>query len=155
MKKLRTFDLLSVYNKRKHCESALQSSGYDPKRLPRTADPEYGHSQLDGSGEADAQAYDAQINALIDDGGMPPSFGAPPSSSGATSASLSGGFSFPCSAAPPSAKAMPRTSTSATRPCPAEARRTGKQDEETSGCLSNDAYAFQQLVSFVSTDFTA
>ena len=121
MKKLKDFDLLSFYNKRKLCESALQSLGYDPKRLPRTADPGYGHSQLDSSGEADAQAYDAQINALMD-GGMPPLSGAPPSSSGATSASLSGGFGFPCSAAPPSAKAMPRTSTSVTRPCPAAAQ---------------------------------
>ena len=101
VKKLQTFDLLSFYNKRKLCESASQSLGYDPKRLPRTADPEYGHSQLDGSGDADAQAYDAQINALMD-GGMPPLSG--PSSSSATSASLSGGLSFPCSAAPPSAK---------------------------------------------------
>ena len=123
LQKLQTFDLLSFYNKRKLCESALQSFGfgYDPKRLPRTADPEYGHSQLDSSGEADAQAYDAQINALMD-GGMPPLSGAPPSFSGVTSASLSGGFSFPCSAAPPSAKAMPRTSTSVTRPCPATAQ---------------------------------
>ena len=121
LQKLQTFDLLSFYNKRKLCESALQSLGYDPKRLPRTADPEYGHSQLDSSGEADAQAYDAQINALID-GGVLPLSGAPPLSSGATSASLSGGFSFACSAAPPSAKEMPRTSTSVTRPCPAAAQ---------------------------------
>ena len=77
LQKLQTFDLLSYYNKRKLCESALQSLGYDPKRLPRAADP----SQLDSSGEADAQAYDAQINALMD-GGMPPLSGAPPSSSG-------------------------------------------------------------------------
>ena len=91
------------------------------KRLPRTADPEYGHSQLDGSGEADAQAYDAQTKALID-GGAPPLSGARPSFSDATSASLSGGFGLPCSAAPPSAKSMPRTSTSVTRPCPAAAQ---------------------------------
>ena len=38
------------------------------KGIPRTADPGYGHSQLDNSGEADAQAYDAQINALMDGG---------------------------------------------------------------------------------------
>ena len=71
VKKLQDFDLLSFYNKRTLCESALQSLGYDPKRLPRKADPGYGHSQLDSSGEADAQAYDAQINALMD-GGTPP-----------------------------------------------------------------------------------
>ena len=117
VKKLQDFDLLSFYNKRKLCESALQSLGYDPKRLPRTADPGYGHSQLDSSGDADDQAYHAQINALMD-GALPPLFGAPPSSSSATSTGLSGGFGFPCSAAPPSAKAMPRTSTSVTRPCP-------------------------------------
>ena len=121
MKKLRTFDLLSFYNKRKLCEFALLSLGYDPKRLPRTADPEYGHSQIDESGDSEAQACDAQINALMD-GGMPPLSGALPSSSGATSASLSGGFSLPCSAAPPSAKAVPRTSTSVTRPCPTSAQ---------------------------------
>ena len=76
VKKLQDFDLLSFYNKHKLCESALQSLGYDPKRLPRTADPGYGHSQLDSSGDADAEAYDAQINALMD-GTLPPSLGAP------------------------------------------------------------------------------
>ena len=91
MKKLQDFDLLSYYNKRKLCESALQSLGYDPKRLPRTADPGYGHSQLDTSGDADDKAYDAQINALMD-GDRPPSLGAPPLSSGTTSKGLSGGF---------------------------------------------------------------
>ena len=104
---------------------------YDPKRLPRTADPGYGLSQLDSSGDADAQACDAQINALMDRA-LPPSLGAPPSSSGATSKGLSGGFGFPCSAAPPSAKAMPRTSTSVTRPCPTSTQGGQvKQDEET------------------------
>ena len=117
VKKLQDFDLLTHYNKRKLCESALQSLGYDPKRIPCTADPGYGHSQLDTSGEADAQDYDAQINALMD-GCLPPSLGAPPSSSGTTSTGLSGGFGFPCSAAPPTAKAMPKSSTSTTRPCP-------------------------------------
>ena len=63
------------------------------------------------------RTYDAQTNALMH-GGMPPFSGALPSSSGATSAGLSGGFSVPRSAAPPSAKATPRTSTSVTRPCP-------------------------------------
>ena len=51
LQKLQTFDLLSFYIKRTLCESALQSLGYDPKRLPRMADPEYGHSQVDSSGE--------------------------------------------------------------------------------------------------------
>ena len=118
VKKLQDFDLLTHYNKRKLCESALQSLGYDPKRIPCTADPGYGHSQLDTSGEADAQDYDAQINALMDGCLPPPSLGAPPSSSGTTSTGLSGGFGFPCSAAPPTAKAMPNSSTSTTRPCP-------------------------------------
>ena len=160
MKKLRNFDLLSFYNKRKLCESALQSLGYHHKRLPRTADPDYGHSLLDSSEDADAQAYDAQINALMD-GGTPLLSGTPPSSSGATSASLSGGYSS-CSAAPPSAKAMPRTSTSVTRPCPTPAQ--GEQANEMretegchAGCLSDDAYALQlqQLVSSVPANFTA
>ena len=115
VKKLQDFDLLTHYNKRKLCESALQSLGYDPKRIPCTADPGYGHSQLDTSGEADAQDYDAQINALME-GRTPPSLR--PSSSGATSSGLSGGFGSPCSAATPTAKAMPRSSTATTRPCP-------------------------------------
>ena len=68
VKKLKDFDLLTHYNKRRLCESALQSLGYDPKRIPVTADPGYGHSQLDTSGDADAQDYDAQINALMDGG---------------------------------------------------------------------------------------
>ena len=113
MKKLQDFDLLTHYNKRKLCESALHSLGYDPKRIPRTADPGYGHAQLDTSGEADAQDY-AQINALMD-GHLPPSLG--PSSSGTPSAGLSGGFGFPGSSVPPTAKAMPKSS-STTRPCP-------------------------------------
>ena len=115
VKKLQDFDLLTHYNKRKLCESALQSLGYDPKRIPCTADPGYGHSQLDTSGEADAQDYDAQINTLMD-GHLPPSLG--PSSSGASSTGLSGGFGFSSSAASPTAKSMPKSSTSTTRPCP-------------------------------------
>ena len=117
LKKLREFDLLSHYKKRQLCESALQSLEYDPKRIPIVADPGYGHSQLDTSGEADAQDYDAQINALMD-GGVPPSFRATPSSSGTSSSSLSGGFGFSSGAAPPTAKAMPRSSTATTCPCP-------------------------------------
>ena len=113
VKKLRDFDLLTHYNKRKLCESALQSLGYDPKRIPCTADVGYAHSQLDTSGEADAQDYDAQINALMD-GHLPPSLG--PSSSGTSSTGLSGGCGFSSSAATPTAK--PKSSTSTTRPCP-------------------------------------
>ena len=56
------------------------------------------------------------------DGRLPLSFGAPPSSSSATSASLSGGYISSLSAASPSAKSMPRTSTSVTRPCPTSAQ---------------------------------
>ena len=92
-------------------ESALQSLGYGPKHIPHTADPGYGHVQLDTSGESDAQDYDAQISALME-GRTPPSLG--PSSSGATSSGLSGGFGF----SSPTAKAMPKFSTSTTRPCP-------------------------------------
>ena len=50
-----------------------------------------------------------------------PAIGAPkfgPSSSGATSSGLSGGSAFPSTAASPAAKAMPKSSTSTTRPCP-------------------------------------
>ena len=116
MKKLRDFDLLTHYRKRQLGESALQSLGYDPRRIPCTADPGYGHSQLDTSGEADAQDYDAQISALME-GRLPPSLG--PSSSGAAPSGLSGGFGFPSSAATPTAKTMPKSSsTSTTRPCP-------------------------------------
>ena len=116
VKELKDFDLLTHYKKRQLCESALQSLGYDPKRIPYTADPGYGHSQLDESGEADAQDYDAQISALME-GRLPPSLG--PSSSGAAPSGLSGGHGFPSSAAPPTAKAMPKSSsTSTTRPCP-------------------------------------
>ena len=43
-------------------------------KIPITADPNYGHVQLDSSGAADAEDYDAQINALMD-GKVPPSFG--------------------------------------------------------------------------------
>ena len=115
VKKLQDFDLLMHYNKRKLCESALHSLGYDPKRIPCTADPGYGHVQLDTSGDTDAQDYDAQINALMD-GRLPPSLGA--SSSGTPSASLSGGYGFASSAAAPTAKTMPKSSGSTTRPCP-------------------------------------
>ena len=116
VKKLKDFDLLSHYNKRKSCESALQSLGYDPKRLPTTADPGYGHSQLDTSGAANVQDYEAEINAMMG-GHLPPSLGS--SSSGAPSSGLSGGFGFPSTATTPTAKAMPKSSsTSMTRPCP-------------------------------------
>ena len=87
----------------------MLSLGYDPKRIPCTVDPGYGHNQLGTSREADAQDYDAQINALME-GHIPPSLG--PSSSGTSSTGLSGGFGFPSIAAPPSAKAMPKSSTS-------------------------------------------
>ena len=110
LKKLKDFDLLTHYGKRRLCESALQSLGYDPKQIPCKADPEYGHVQLDTSGEADAEDYDAQISALME-GRSPPSLG--PSSSGATS-SLSGGYAFSSIAASPTAKAMPKSSTSTT-----------------------------------------
>ena len=118
VRKLREFDLLTHYNKRRLCESALHSLGYDPTRIPCMADPTYGHSQLDTSGDTDARDYDAQINALMN-GGLPLSFGKTPSSSGTSSASLSGGFfGSQGSLAAPTAKAMPRSSTSTTRPCP-------------------------------------
>ena len=113
--KLQDFDLLTHYGKRKLCESALQSLGYDPKKIPCKTDPEYGHIQLDTSGEADADDYDAQISALME-GRTPPSLGR--SSSGATTSGLSGGHAFPSTAATPTAKAMPKSSTSTTRPCP-------------------------------------
>ena len=121
--------MLSFYNKRKLCESALQSLGYDPKRIPRTADPGYGHSQLDSSGEADAQAYDAEINALMN-GGLPPSFVAPPSFSGATSTGLSGGFGFPCSTAFSESNAKDFYFRDTPLP-DFNTRGTGQQDEET------------------------
>ena len=115
MTKLQDFDLLTHYGKRRLCESALQSLGYDPTQIPCKADPAYGHVQLDTSGEADADDYDAQISALME-GRTPPSFG--PSSSGATTSGLSGGYATPSTAAIPTAKAMPKSSTSTTRPCP-------------------------------------
>ena len=59
LQKLQTFDLLSFYNKHTLCESALQPLGYDPKRLSRTADPEYGHSQLD-TNRYGQEAFDMQ-----------------------------------------------------------------------------------------------
>ena len=113
--KLQDFDLLTHYGKRRLCESALQSLGYDPTQIPCKADPAYGHVQLHMSGEADADDYDAQISALME-GRTPPSFG--PSSSGATTSGLSGGYATPSTAAIPTAKAMPKSSTSTTRPCP-------------------------------------
>ena len=131
MKKLQDFDLLSFYNKRKLCESALQSLGYDPNRLPRTADPGYGHSQLDSSGDADDKAYDAQINALMD-GASPPSFGAPPSSSGATSTGLSGGFPFPLQCSTAFRESNAKDFDFCDTPLPDfHSRRTGQQGEET------------------------
>ena len=72
LKKLRDFDLLTHYKKRQLCESALHSLGYDPTKIPCKTDPEYGHVQLDTSGEADAEDYDAQISALME-GRTPPS----------------------------------------------------------------------------------
>ena len=80
-----------------------------------------------------------------------------PSSSGATSASLSGGFGFPCSAAQPSAKAMPRTSTSVTRPCPAACTR---RERRTKVRKLVDVFPMMptpsnSLYRSVSTDFTA
>ena len=66
----------------------MHSLGYDPTKIPSKADPDYGHV-IDTSGGADAEDYDAQINALMD-GRTPPSFG--PSSSDAKSSSLSGGY---------------------------------------------------------------
>ena len=113
LKKLREFDLLSHYQKRQLCETALHSLGYDPTKIPTQADPDYGHV-IDTSGGAD-EDYDAQINALMD-GRTPLSFG--PSSSDAKSSSLSGGYAAYASSAAPSAKAMPTSSTSTTRPCP-------------------------------------
>ena len=62
--------------------------------------------KIDTSGGAD-EDYDAQINALMD-GSVPLSFG--PSSSGAKSSSLSGGYTAHASSAAPSAKAMPTSS---------------------------------------------
>ena len=82
VEKLKDFDLLTHYGKRKLCESALHSLGYDPKYLPYQSDPDYGHVQLDTSGETDAEDYDAQISALME-GRTLPSGG--PSSSGGTS----------------------------------------------------------------------
>ena len=101
LKMLREFDLLSHYQKRQLCETALHSLGYDPTKIPCQADPDYGHVQLDPSGTADAEDYDAEINALMD-GRTPPSLG--PSSSGAKASSLGGGYSTSTSAAVPSAK---------------------------------------------------
>ena len=115
LKELRDFDLLTHYQKRQLCETALHSLGYDPTKIPSKADPDYGHVQLDTSGGADAEDYDAQISAMME-GRTPPSLG--PSSSGATTSGLGGGYSTYRSAAVPTAKAMPKSSTSATRPCP-------------------------------------
>ena len=111
---LRDFDLLTHFGRRKLCEQALHSLGYDPKRIPIKLDPDYGHVTRDTSVEADADDYDAQINALMDGSG-PPSL---PSSSRATSSGLGGGHALPSSAATPTAKVMPKSSTSTTRPCP-------------------------------------
>ena len=124
--KLRDFDLLTHYKKRQLCESALHSLGYDPTKIPCKTDPEYGHVQLDTSGEADAEDYDAQISALME-GRTPPSFG--PSSSGATSSGLSGGGYATHSAAADSdrkgnAKAFDFYNSS----MPDFPRRAGKQD---------------------------
>ena len=114
LKDLRDFDLLTHFQKRQLCETALHSLGYDPTKIPIKADPDYGHVQLDASDEAADEDYDAQINALMD-GRTPPSLR--PSSSGAQSSNMGGGYATYMSAVP-SAKAMPKSSTSTTRPCP-------------------------------------
>ena len=72
--RLKDFDLLTHYKKRQLCETALHSLGYDPTKIPSKADPAYGHVQLDASGGADAEDYDAQISALME-GRTPPSLG--------------------------------------------------------------------------------
>ena len=64
--------LSTHYGKRRLCESALQSLGCDPKWIPCKTNPDYGHVQLDTSGEAEAEDYDAQISALME-GRSPPS----------------------------------------------------------------------------------
>ena len=115
LKMMRTFDFLTHYQKRQLCEQALYSLGYDPTKIPTKADPDYGHVQLDLSGTADEEDYDAQINAMID-GKVPPSFGQ--SASGASSSTGGGGYTADTTSAVPSAKAMPRPSSSTTRPCP-------------------------------------
>ena len=76
-------------------------------KIPCKTDPTYGHVQLDTSGAADAEDYDAQISALME--GRTP---------GATTSGLSGGYATHSAAAVPTAKAMPKSSTSTTRPCP-------------------------------------
>ena len=115
LKMLKNFDLLTHYQKRQLCETALHSLGYDPTKIPIKADPDYGHVQLDSSGAADEEDYDAQINAMMD-GKVPPSFGQ--SASGAQSSTGSGGYTTYLSSAVPSVKAMPQPSSSTTRPCP-------------------------------------
>ena len=114
LKELRDFDLLTHFQKRQLCETALHSLGYDPTKIPIKADPDYGHVQLDASDGAADEDYDAQINALMD-GRTAPSLR--PSSSGAQSSNMGGGYATYMSAVP-SAKAMPKSSTSTTRPCP-------------------------------------
>ena len=115
-----------------------------------------GHSQLDTSGGSDAQDYEAQINALME-GRLPPSLG--PSSSGATSSGLSGGFGFSSSAATPTAKAMPKSSTSYDPSMPDFPRGRGQQDQEDPGCheehCPDDSYTFQQQIPSFAADFTA
>ena len=123
LKELRDFDLLTDFQKRQLCETALDSLGYDPTRIPIKADPDYGHVQLDTSGGADAEDYDAQINALMD-GRTAPSLR--PSSSGAKSSSMGGGYATYMSAAVPSAKAMPKSSTSTTPTMPDFTGRAGQ-----------------------------
>ena len=114
LKDLRNFDLLTHFQKRQLCETALHSLGYDPTKIPIKADPGYGHV-LDTSGGADAKDYDAEINALMDDRN-PPSLR--PTSTGARSSGMGGGSAACPSATVPTAKAMPQSSTSTTRPCP-------------------------------------
>ena len=145
VKKLRDFDLLTHYKKRQLCESALQSLGYDPKRIPCTADPGYGHSQLDTSGEADAQDYDAQISALVE-GRLPPSLG--PSSSGATSSGLRWWFRIPKQCSDTNHKSNAKVFFYFYDPSmPDFSRGTGHDDQEDSGrheeLYSDDSYTFQ------------
>ena len=143
VKKLRDFDLLTHYGKRKLCESALHSLGYDPKYIPCMTDPDYGHVQLDTSGEAGAEDYDAQISALME-GRTPPSRGL--SSLGGTSSGLSGGFASSSTAAS-NRKGTAKVFDFYDPSMPDFRWRAGKQDLEDSGCHeehgSVDSYTFK------------
>ena len=142
LKDLRDFDLLTHFQKRQLCETALHSLGYDPTKIPIKADPDYGHV-LDTSGGADAKDYDAEINALMDDRN-PPSLR--PSSTGARSSGMGGGSAAGTSATAPTAKAMPQSSTSGTRPCPTsqggQATKVRKIQDVMKTAFPFDSYAF-------------